>query len=157
MSRHKQKIDSHQTSLFDFLADLQFKKQSLPMEGSLNIQQKLRISISQALKECTLSRYQVAASMSELISSEVSKSMLDAYTAESKEYHRFPAEYIPAFCKVTNCFLPLEIMAKNVGMFVVPGAEALRAEIQRLDEQEKKIKIEKKKRLSFLEQIDAQL
>ena len=92
--------------------------------------------------------------MSELIGSEVSKSMLDAYTADSKEYHRFPVEYLPAFCKVTGSSEPLTITAQAINMFVVPGAEALRAEIQRIDEQERHLKLEKKKRKNFLEQLE---
>jgi hypothetical protein len=38
-----------------------------------------------------LSRYQVAAKMSELLDVDITKTMLDSWTAESKEQHRFPA------------------------------------------------------------------
>ena len=151
----RQKIDNKQINLLDYLENLQAQRseQQTARPGSLNVQHQVREAITQAISQSGISRYQVAASMSELVGSEVTKSMLDSWTAESKEYHRFPFEFLPALCEVTKTITPLEIAAQALKVFLLPGVEALRAEIQRLDEQEKKIKAEKKKRITFLEQI----
>ena len=62
------------------------------------MREKLRLAIKHALKQCPLSRVQVAGEMSHLIGDvEVTRFMLDTWTAESKEGHRFPAEYLPGF------------------------------------------------------------
>lgn len=83
-----------QISLFDFMEEIQEKVEASNTEinpGSLNISVQLRNELSEGLKYSTLSRHQVAARMSELIGTEITKSQLDSWTAESKEYHRFPA------------------------------------------------------------------
>ena len=66
-------------------------------EGSLNFAIELRGLLSQALKDCPHSRWQVAARMSELLGAEVTRYQLDAWTAESREPWRFPVEYLFAF------------------------------------------------------------
>jgi hypothetical protein len=121
--------------------------------GSFDIDRQFRESISGALKQCPLSRWQVAARMSELVGCEISKSMLDSWTAESKEMHRFPAIFLPAFCEAAGSSEPLKIMGRLVGVFVLPGPEALRAEIRRIDEDIQRKQAEKKKRVIFLKEM----
>jgi len=62
----------------------------------------IRAELVQAIKACTLSRYQIAARLSELHGRDISKDMLDKYTAESGENYRFPAELVAGFCLVTG-------------------------------------------------------
>lgn len=45
-------------------------------------------------------------------------------------------------------------MGKPVGVFVLPGPEALRAEIQKLEEEIRRTAQEKKKRLMFLREME---
>jgi len=123
-------------------------------EGVANIRERLRVSVSEAIKQCPFSRWEISGKMSHLLGVEVSKFQLDSWTAESKEGHRIPAEYLPAFCIVTGDHGPLRMMAETAGLFALPGPDALRAEIQRLDEQERKIKEEKRKRRLFLQEIE---
>ena len=47
----------------------------------------------------------------------------------------------------------IEIQAEAAGIYTLPGPDALRAEIQKLDEQTKKLQREKQKRLLFLKEI----
>lgn len=82
------------------------------------------------------------------------KTMLDSWTAESKEGHRMPAIFVPAFCEAVKYNEPLKILSSLVGVFVLPGPEALRAEIQRLDEDIRKNSAEKKKRIMFLREME---
>lgn len=92
--------------------------------------------------------------MSHLLGCEITKFMLDAWTAESKDGHRFPAEYLPAFCQVTGDREALTALAEAAGLFAMPGPDALRSEIQKLDEEAKRINSEKRKRLQFLKEME---
>lgn len=141
------------------LLDLLIKAQEEPAtdlarEGGANIQERLRVALCAAIKQCPLSRWEIAGQMSHLLGHEISKYSLDAWTAESKDGHRFPAEYLPAFCQVTGDRRPITILAEVGGMFAMPGPQALRAEIQKYDEQERKARAEKRKRMRFLEEME---
>ena len=154
----RKKVSDKQLSFFDLLTKQEEEKiKNSPLfPGSLNIQTQLKETISQALKQCPLSRWEVAGKMSALLGIEVSRYTLDAWTAESKEYHRFPAEYLPAFCRVVGSMEPLSFLARQAGGFLLPGPEALRAEIQRLDEDIQKKKREKQKRVVFLREAEGE-
>jgi hypothetical protein len=154
MAKLKQRIDIRQASLFDILKNLQEESQAEHAAGSFDIDSQFRAAISEALKSCPLSRYQVAARMSELTGVEITKAMLDSWTAESKEGHRFPAIFLPAFCEAAGCSEPLKLMGRLVGVFILPGPEALRAEIQRIEEEINRKQMEKRKRLVFLKELE---
>lgn len=123
-------------------------------EGSKNIAAKIRVELNLALKLTNKSRFEVAGEMSHLLGQDVSKFMLDAWTAESKEGHRMPAEFLPAFCEVTGHRGALSVMNEAAGMFSVAGPDALRAEIQKLDEDAKRLREAKKKRTQLLKEIE---
>jgi len=151
MSKPRKKIDG-QYSLFELITRL--KQPTDPAPGSLNIQHQLQGIITQCVKRCPLSRWQIAAQMSELLNQDISKYMLDTWTAESKEYHRFPAEYLPAFCKAVGSVEPLRILGEKAGVFVLQGPEALRADIKKLEEQIKELQKERQKRQIFLKEME---
>ncbi len=154
MAKKAPKIDARQLSLFDLL---QQSKDLLPEEtdeGSLNIHARFCHILTNSIKESGLSRYKICGIMSHLLGVEVSKSMLDSYTSESKESHRLPCEYLPAFCIAAGSRAPLQIISEMGGMFCLPGPEALRAEIHKLSEEERKIRTEKRKREQFLKEIE---
>jgi len=151
MPKSSSKIDG-QYSLFDLITT--FHKSPGPGPGGLNIQYEFQGIITQCIKRCPLSRWQIAGRMSELLNQEITKYMLDSWTAESKEYHRFPAEYLPAFCEAVGSFEPLRILAEKANVFVVPGPEALRAEIRRLEEEIKRLQKERQKRQRFLQEVE---
>ena len=132
------RIDSpNQLNLLDLLQDLRPKSNGF---ASFNIDLQLREGISEAIRGCQLSRYQIAAHMSELVGVEITKSMIDSWTAESREgLNRFPACYLPAFCKVIGTIEPLRILADLLGAYVIQGKEALLTEIGRVKEQKKKL------------------
>jgi hypothetical protein len=154
MAKNKQRLDINQASLFDILKNYQEESLTIRPAGSFDIDRQFRAAISEALKHCPLSRWQVAARMSELTGCEITKVMLDSWTAESKENHRFPAIFLPAFCEAAGCSEPLKMMGKLVGVFILPGPEALRAEIQRIEEDINKKQTEKRKRLVFLKEME---
>lgn len=120
----------------------------------MNVSDRLRVAICAAMKGCPLSRWEVAGRMSHLLGCEISKYMLDAWTAESKDGHRFPAEYLPALCEVTGDRGPLKVLAETAGLFALPGPDALRSEIRRLEEEAKRINQERRKRELFLKEME---
>jgi hypothetical protein len=141
MAKLKKKIDPGQLSLFDILANLQSK--STPPSGcrpaSFNIDIQFREEISLGLKKSSFSRYQVAARMSELLGVEVSKAQLDSWTAESKENHRFPAAYLPAYCEATGDKEVLRIMAELLGCYVIESRDALLTQLGKIKEEKREL------------------
>jgi len=127
----------NQLSLLNLLQDLRPKTNKF---ASFNIDLQLREAISEAIRRCQSSRFQIAARMSELLGLEISKSMIDSWTAESREgVNRFPACYLPAFCDAVGSLEPLRIMVDLLGAYVIEGEEAILTEIGRIDDQKKKL------------------
>ncbi len=155
MPRTKKGTDSsRQVDLFALLRAAQEATARPAAEGRLDVGERLRAALREALRRCPLSRWEVAGRMSLLVGREVSRHMLDAYTAETKEAHRFPAEWLPALCEATGDPEPLRVLCEAAGMFALPGPEALRAEVQRLREEEARIKAERRKREMFLKEME---
>lgn len=127
----------NQLSFLDFLKELRPKNTEF---SSLNVDLRLREAIAQAIKDSPLSRYQIAAHMSELVGTEISKTMIDSWTAESREgVNRFPACYLPAFCHVVGSIESMKILADLVGCFVIQGQEALLIELSKVKSQKIKL------------------
>lgn len=156
-----------QTTIFEYLKNIALRQaqgdsqaSSPPNSGSLDIDSEIRAAVSSDLKHShdatgrELSRYEVAAKMSEFTGQEVTKSMLDNWSAESHEKHRFPCQYLPAFIHATGGRRVFDVLSRRSGLFALPGPEALRAEIQRIDEEIKRKQAEKQKRVIFLKEIE---
>ena len=154
MTKKKKTFDSHQVSLFDLIKNFQDEPHSRKPVGSFNIDRSFREAVSEALRRTPLSRYQIAARMSELTDTDITKTMLDSWTAESKVQNRFPAVFLPAFCEAAGCHEPLKMLGSLIGVFVLPGPEALRAEIQRIEEEILRKQAEKRKRMLFLKEME---
>ena len=154
MAKSNKYLDINQLTLFDILKNYQEQNTPQKPAGSFDIDRRFREAISAALKQCQLSRWHVAARMSELTDMDITKTMLDSWTAESKENHRFPAIFLPAFCEAVGCAEPLKLLGQLVGVFILPGPEALRAEIRRIDEELNRKQCEKKKRVIFLKEME---
>lgn len=160
MSKSRRGIDG-QLNIFDLLKGLtETRPDDTPTQGRFKIIDPLKQSLRSAIKASPLSRHQIAGEMSHLVDESISKEMLDSWTRESDELNgrtprHIPAEYLPAFCKVTGDNEPLMIMGRAAGVFVLPGPEALRAEIQRIDEDINRAKSRKRKRLLFLREMEA--
>jgi hypothetical protein len=91
--------------------------------------------LSTALKETTKSRYEICARMSELLGHDISISMLNAWTAESREAWRFPLEYATAFEIACETYCLTEFQARKRGCKVYAGDEVRQAEIGRIESQ----------------------
>ena len=98
--------------------------------------------MSEALKDHD--RYEIAAKMSKLLGRDISKHMLDAYTAESREDHIPPLDTAIAFDLATESNTLVEFSARKIGAKLSVGKEALDAKLGQLerirDEAAKQIK-----------------
>jgi hypothetical protein len=146
-------------SIFDAMKRIAESFGSPTTEGEMQIRDRLRGAMRAAIKASPLSRHQIAGEMSHLCGETITKEMIDSWTRESDEANgrparHIPAEFLPAFCKVTGCSEPLRIMGQLVGLFVLPGPEAMRAEMHRLDERIKHLQTEKRKRKAFLKEME---
>lgn len=106
-----------------------------PVGGSLNFDAQVCASLTDALKACSKDRYQVAADMSRLLCRDVSKFMLDAYTAESRDAYNFPLNYVPAFEVATDSYALTQLLSRLRGCRVLIGEDALLAEYGRIQQQ----------------------
>lgn len=135
MARHT--TDPNQLSLLDVLKQEE-ERMLLGLRdapGALNMRSAIRNALYEDIKACPLDRWEIAAKMSQMTDSEVTKFMLDAWTSESKEGHRFPMEFGPAFCRATGGTKVLEVVCQPVGMFALGGPDALRSQKQQINEQ----------------------
>jgi hypothetical protein len=158
----KIKNSSAQTSIFDWLqaAQIAATQNTSHKPGSCDIDSELRAAVSQDLKHAhnisgrELSRYEVAATMSELVGCEVTASMLYNWTADSHEKHNMPVKYLPAFVQSTGGRRAFEVLSHHAGLFALPGPDALRSEIRRIEEQIEKLHIEKGRRKTLLQEVE---
>lgn len=154
MTKKSSTPDNRQLSLLDLLQRGQKVHSESSTQGILNIEVRLRQSLSDALKQSPLSIHQIAGEMSHLLGETITGDMIYSWTAESKNKHQIWGARLPAFCKSTGDRRPLQILAEAGGVFFMPGPEALRAEIQRYSEEERKARAERRKRELFLKEID---
>jgi hypothetical protein len=160
MAKNSKSLDtgkpkSRQLNLFDEIKKIQEVKkvEEKDITGGLFIQAQFREALARALAKSNLSRYQIAGKMSDLLAMDISKYMLDSWVAESKDGHRFPAEYLPAFCKATGSNEPVEIICQRLNLFVMPCHDALRSEVQLINEEINRLRHERQKRMAFLGEI----
>lgn len=94
---------------------------------------RLRKALSDAITASGRTRAQVADDLTESVGRRVSEPTINAWLADSKEGHRFPAAYLPAFCRAVGSLEPLVILASAAGGHVVDTTTLLLAERARAD------------------------
>lgn len=156
MSNSRSSIDKRQLSIFELIQAQQ--EPSKNSKGQFRVIEDLRESLRAAIKDSPLSRHQIAGEMSHFVQETITKEQIDSWTRESDEVNgrpsrHIPAEYLPAFCQVTGSREPLEVMGRLCGAFVLPGPDALRAEIQKIEENIKAAHDQKRQRLALLKAI----
>lgn len=76
-------------------------------------------AVSLTLKECGMSREDVAARMSQSLGETVTKNMLDAYASAAREEHNISFARVIALTMVTGDARPLQLAAGQIGHSVV--------------------------------------
>lgn len=104
------------------------------------LRSKVARAMSEALRECGIDRYEVAARMAQELGADgFSKAMLDAYTAESKEAHNVSFVVLVAFVRATKCSWLWDHLLHDEGYTVLQGDEARLAEIGRVEQQRREL------------------
>lgn len=97
--------------------------------GSLNLTEVIRDMVSEMIKQCSLSREEIAERMGDLTGSRITLNMLNTWTAESRHLHRFPLEYVPALERATGFTSLTDLLAQLAGGEIYYGRDALQARI----------------------------
>ena len=113
--------------------------------GSLNISREVAHLMSDALRRCPHDRIEVAARMTRILGKEVSLSMLNAYTAESRETHIPPLDKAIAFDIATEGHALSNYFAGKLGGRVLFGKDALLGELGRLEQECNDINLKRKR------------
>lgn len=120
-----------------------------PKPGALAVGHPLRHLLSDLLKASPLSRFDIAARMSELTGQDITKHQLDSWTAESRDGWRFPLEYLPAFEAAVQTHEVTVWLADLRGCRLLVGKDALEAELGKLE----RARDEAGKRIRQLKQV----
>lgn len=110
-------------------------------EGALDIDLGHRQCLSRAMSACGKDRYQIAAEMSRLMATTISKEMLDKYAA-SDPHNGMRAVMLTAFCFVTGTLDPFHYLLEPVGAEVVTAGDMKFLKLARLEEQKRKLESE---------------
>jgi hypothetical protein len=158
MTKFKKGLSYDQPGLFDIIKEAAHRVPA--SQGSLNITREVKLALSEDLRHAIdengrdLSRAQVAAHMTDLIGEEITCSTLYNWTSPAHP-HEMHISYFPAFVRATGGQRrAAEALSRHCGLFILPGAEALRAEIQQIDETIHKMQAEKQKRRVFLKELE---
>ena len=111
---------------------------SATVEGALDIDLGLRQCFSRAMHNSGKDRYQIAAEMSRLMKSSITKDMLDKYAA-SDQGNGMKVNALAAFCFVCNTFEPLQFILKPLGSDVLRPEDSGVLEWARLKRESKTI------------------
>jgi hypothetical protein len=119
----------------DFSSNVQaelFSREEKPLPGSMNDDLLVRSVITDAIKLSGKSREQIAEDMSYLLATDVTARMLSAFTAESKEQHRWPGAWNRAFCYATDDYRLMTCTLAAAGVRAVTAQEESLIELGRL-------------------------
>ncbi len=104
------------------------------LPGAWNFRVEIAHVMGEAIKACPLDRYAIAADMGRLLGREVSVNSLDKYTSEAAEGHHPSLETAIAFDAATGGMALLSMYAGKLGAKVLPGKDALLAELGKLEQ-----------------------
>lgn len=110
-----------------------------PHPGAYDYRNAVAHLVSEILREADGDRFELAARISQLSDRDVSKWMLDAYSAESREGHNLPYWIVPALETACQTYRLTNWLVDVRGGELLVGREALDAELGRLERQRTKI------------------
>lgn len=157
MTKRKKDL-SNQPSLFDLIKE---SDQDLQHHGYFGGDVEFRNALTEDLKHACdssgreISRYEVAARMSERLGREITASQINNWTSPAHNEHNIPAKYLPSFIYATGGQRrAFDVLGRQAGLFVFPGPEALKVEVFQIDETITHLQREKKKRMMFLKEME---
>lgn len=135
----------HPTQL-DFFVEAVFPVREAPERIDVDrYRAKIKRGMSRAIRECPFDRPTIAARMAAYIGQPaISRSSLDAYTAESKATHDISLIRFCAFVHATGATWLWDEVASIQGVTVLVGDEARFAEIARIQQERRALTAELK-------------
>lgn len=100
----------------------------LPLGRGVDLQRRTKAAVARALKNCPLSRDQIADRINETLENEgspyrLTPATLDRWAAPSDSSHNIPAWLVAVFCQVTGSQDLLALPAEALGLAVVGERE----------------------------------
>jgi hypothetical protein len=123
-SRARAATASPVNSSLDFSETPLFAGISAAIPGGLDDASVVRGVLVDSIRRCTRSREQIAEAMSFALGQEITVRQLNAWTAESREDYRFPAEFDRAFSFATGDDRLLRCRAELAGYKLITKDEA---------------------------------
>lgn len=105
-----------------------------PVPGSHDYRSQVSGLVGDILKQAADDRYAIASRMSRLAGKDVSKAMLDGYSAESREEFNLPLYLLPALEAACGTHAITHWLVHVRGGRLLIGREALTAELGRLEQ-----------------------
>lgn len=103
-------------------------------DGALSIGNEIAAAMNQAIKDCGMTREEIAERMGRLLGQKsISKEVLNQYTSKYSETHHINLQRAIAFDAATGTNVLLELYAKFAGGRVFIGRDALLAELGRAE------------------------
>ena len=110
-----------------------------PLPGSMDFRATLSHLVSEMFRAAGKDRHTIAAMCSRLTGKDVSKYMLDGYTAESREEFNLPLWLVPALETACSAHDLTNWLAGVRGGRLLIGPEALAAELGRITRQKQEL------------------
>jgi hypothetical protein len=139
-----------QASLFSIPDEME---SATPAPASLNIGQRIRERLSAVLKAAPCKRWEVAGRMGEYLGLEITESQLNSWSAESKDGHRFPLEYLPALCYAAGDYGLADMVVEACGCKLIKSEEVILLELARIDDEARQREERKTHLLGCLEKL----
>lgn len=131
-------MSKHPAQLDFFLQPLFPVRQAAVSIDIERFRAKLKRAMAQAIRECPHSREVIAARMAQYLGlASMSKTTLDAYTAESKATHDISLVRFKAFVRATDATWLWDFIVSEDGLTMLEGDEARLAEIARLQQEQR--------------------
>ena len=104
------------------LADIRSRAQGRPTLtfsywGVFELRRKTAESLALDIKECALSREQIADQLGDIHGRRFTRAQIDAWTAETKQ-HQFPTYLLPAWTLVTGSTRLLDLLCAAAGLYL---------------------------------------
>lgn len=81
---------------------------------------RLSKAIALTMEESGMARDEIAAAMSDITKTSISKASLDAYASQAKEQNQIPAVRLAALVTVTGDARALNVLLEEAGLIVIP-------------------------------------
>lgn len=101
------------------------------LENALDFNAKISQAIKRALEEARdngLDRFDVARRMSDILGTDVSKGMIDAYCSQARETHTISLARFKALVRATGCLWLWNVVLEGEGLTLLQGDEAIHAQ-----------------------------